>query len=134
MARVVAMAIKLLGRFLDKNVERCGEVEEVLKNVKEFATNIMKDCYPKGLERQSHVESIAIHRRLEGEEDQVQFPRELKSYFIYKRIYDLPGEELGSKTIRTNVIKTGTVVFWNLWVSHNVKGAGQILRMLEPDP
>ena len=78
------MAIKLLRRFLDRNVERCGEVVEVITNVGEFATYIMKDCYPKGLERQSYVDSIAIHRRLEeGGEEQVQYPRDLKSYLIY---------------------------------------------------
>ena len=37
MARVVAMAITLLRQFLDKNVERCGNVVEVLTNVRKFA-------------------------------------------------------------------------------------------------
>ena len=78
------MAIKLLSGFIDKNVERCGEVVEVLTNVGEFAKYITKDCYPKGLERQSYIESIAIHRKLEkGGEERGQIPRELKAYFVY---------------------------------------------------
>ena len=34
MARAVTMAIKLLRRFLDRNVERCGEVVEVITNAR----------------------------------------------------------------------------------------------------
>ena len=78
------MAIKLLSSFLNGNTERCGELVEVLTNVGEFATYIAKDCYPKGLDRQSYKESIAIHRRLEsGEEDRGVIPRDFKAYFIY---------------------------------------------------
>ena len=84
MARVVAMAIKLLKGFLEKYLERCGEVVEVLTNVGEFVTYITKNCYPKGLERQSYIESIAIHRNLEKAEGEGgQKPRELKAYYIY---------------------------------------------------
>ena len=76
MAQVVAMAIKLLCNFLEKNVERCGEVVEVLTNVGEFENYITKDCYPKGLDRQCYKESIAIHRCLgKAENDQGETSR-----------------------------------------------------------
>ena len=57
---------------------------EVHTSVGEFATYITKDCYPKGLDRQSYIESIAIHRILEkAGEEWGQGPRDLKAYFIY---------------------------------------------------
>ena len=64
--QVLAMAIKLLKTFLDKYVERCGEVVEIHTNVGKFVEYIAKDCYPKGLNRQSYKESIEIHRYLGG--------------------------------------------------------------------
>ena len=64
--QVLAMAIKLLKPFLDKYVERCGEVVEIRTNVGEFVEYIAKDCYPKGLNRQSYKESPEIHRYMEG--------------------------------------------------------------------
>ena len=85
MARLVAMAIKLLRGFLENNVERCGEVVEVLTTVGEFATYSTEDWYPKGLERQSYIESIPIHRKLEkAGEECGEIPQALKAYFIYK--------------------------------------------------
>ena len=60
------MAIKLLKTFLEMFVDRCGEVIEISTNVGEFAEFITKDCYPKGLNRESFIESVAIHRMLEG--------------------------------------------------------------------
>ena len=84
MARVVAMAIKLLRGFLEENAEKCGEVVEVITNVGEFATYITKNCYPKGLNRQCYVDSIAIHRILEQAGKRGgHATQDLKSYFIY---------------------------------------------------
>ena len=82
--QVLAMAIKLLKTFLGKYVERCGEVVEIHTNVGESMEYIAKDCYPKGLDRQSYKESIEIHRYLEGTgEEGFEMSRELKAYFIY---------------------------------------------------
>ena len=51
--QLVAMAIKLLNKFLEEFVERCGEVIEIRINVGEFGEYLTKDCYPKGLNRDS---------------------------------------------------------------------------------
>ena len=65
-------------------MDRCGEVIEIKTNIGEFAQFIAKDCYPKGLDRESYVNSVAIQRMLdktggEGGEE----PRHLKSFYIY---------------------------------------------------
>ena len=84
MAQVVAMAIKLLKKLLEDYGGNCGEVIEIRTNVGEFATYIQKQCYPKGLNRQSFADSIAIHRLLERNEGGKELgARELKSYFVY---------------------------------------------------
>ena len=62
MAQVVAMAIKLLLKFLEEFVEKCGAVIEIRTNVGDFCNYISKDCYPKGLNRESFIESVAINR------------------------------------------------------------------------
>ena len=81
--QAVAMAIKLLMGFLKRYMDRCGEVIEI-RNIGEFCSYITKDCYPKGLNRESYIESIAIHRMLDREgEDGDTEPRRLKTYFIY---------------------------------------------------
>ena len=78
------MAIKLLCNFLNRNVERCGEVVEVLTNVGESESYTTKDRYPKGLDRQSYKESIAIHRSFgKAEKDRGETSQDLKAYFIY---------------------------------------------------
>ena len=84
MAQVVAMAIKLLLKFLEEFVEKCGAVIEIRTNVGDFCNYISKDCYPKGLNRESFIESVAINRLLDREgEDCEEEPRHLKTYFIY---------------------------------------------------
>ena len=65
MAQIVAMAIKLLMKFLEEFVERCGKVIHTRTNVGEFSNYISKDCYPKGLNRESYIESVAINRMLD---------------------------------------------------------------------
>ena len=60
------MAIKLLKKFLEEFVERCGEVIEIRTNVGDFEEYLTKNCYPKGLSRDSYIESVAIQRILEG--------------------------------------------------------------------
>ena len=83
-AQFVAMAIKLLKKFLEEFVERCGVVIVIRTNVGEFSNYILKDCYPKGLDRESFIESVAINRRLDREgEDCAEEPRHLKTNFIY---------------------------------------------------
>ena len=84
MAQVVAMAIRLLKKFLKEYVDRCGEVIEIRSNVGEFCNYITKNCYPKGLNRESFMDSVAVNRLLEREEeDGNKEPRHLKTYFIY---------------------------------------------------
>ena len=82
-AQQVATAITLLMEFLENYAERCGEVVEVRTNLGRFATYITKECYPKGLNRQSYLDSIAIHRSLERTKGERELaPRELKAFFI----------------------------------------------------
>ena len=84
MLQVLAMAIKLLRDCLEKYVNRCGEVVEVHTNVGRLVRYIAKDCYPKGLNREGYIDSIRIHRCLEGTgEEDAEDSRDLKAYYIY---------------------------------------------------
>ena len=84
MIQVLAMAIKLLRNCLEKYVKRCGEVVEVHTNVGRLVRYIAKDCYPKSLDREGYIDSIRIHRCLEGNgEEDGGNARDLKAYYIY---------------------------------------------------
>ena len=84
MAQIVAMAIKLLMKFLEEFVESCRPVIEIRTNVGEFSNYISKDCYPKGLNRESFIESVALNRMLDRErKNDEEGPRHLKTFYIY---------------------------------------------------
>ena len=84
MLQVLASAIDLLHQFFESFVGKCGEVIEVRTNVARFERYIRKQCYPKGLNRECYIRSVAIQRLLEGPEEGNRHPaRELKAYYIY---------------------------------------------------
>ena len=84
MSLVMVAGIQLLHCFLAQHVEKCGEIVEVRTNIGRFASYVAKQCYPKGLDRDSYILSVAIQRLLER--DYTASPalsRELKAYYIY---------------------------------------------------
>ena len=83
MAQRVAIAVELLKEFLEAYWGRCGDIIEVRTYRGEFATYISKNCYPKGLNRERYMASIAIHRSLERMEGERKLePSVLKSILI----------------------------------------------------
>ena len=87
----VGMAIILLLEFLREHANQCGDMITIKTNVGAFARYIQKDCYPSGLQRQSYVHSVEIHRLLskpakgvdeESRESRMIHPRQLKAWFI----------------------------------------------------
>ena len=87
----VGMAIVLLLEFLREHANQCGDMITIKTNVGAFARYIQKDCYPSGLQRQSYVHSVEIHRLLskpakgvdeESRESRMIHPRQLKAWFI----------------------------------------------------
>ena len=70
MTQRVAMGVELLKELPGDYGGRGGNIIEVRTNLGEFATYISKNCYPKGLDRERYIASIAIHRsfeRMEGD-------------------------------------------------------------------
>ena len=84
MSHVMAAGIKLLHHFLAQNVKKCGDIVEVRSNIGRFVTYVTKQCYPKGLGRDSYILSVTIQRLLEGDySSSPSNSRELKAYYIY---------------------------------------------------
>ena len=84
MVKVMKLGIQLLHRCLAQHVMDCGEIVEVRSNIGRFVTYVSKECYPRGLDRDSYILSVAIQRLLERDySDDTSRPRELKAYYIF---------------------------------------------------